>query len=311
MADVPSTTAPTPEGVAGYRAVRDDAGVIDLPRDFVSVAGPDAERFLEGQLSQDVAAIPSGGSAWALLLQPQGKMVALLRVTRTGGDVGAQSFVLDTDAGFGAAVMERLVRFKLRVRCDIEALDWRCIAVRGPRSHEAVATGEGLAASADWPGLNGADLIGDAPVAPAGVLTCPKAAWEAVRIEAGIPAMGRELDERTIPAEAGVVGPAVSFTKGCYTGQELVARIDSRGGNVPRHLCGVIMPDGVRAPAGAALRADGRDVGALTSVAWSPGRGVGVALAYVGRAVTPPAEVELSWEGGSALARVEPLPLAT
>ena len=120
--------------------------------------------------------------------------------------------------------------------------------------------------------------------------------------------MGAELTEKTIPAEAGIVARTVSFTKGCFTGQELVARIDSRGGNVPRHLRGVVV-DEATPPVGASLIVGDREVGTLTSVAPGPA-GVGVvALAYVRRDVDPPAGVEVRWEGGTAAARVETLPL--
>ena len=263
--------------------------------------GPDVITFLQGQLSQDIAGLALDGSTWALLLQPQGKVVALLRVLR----VGEEEFVLETDAGFGEAVVERLNRFKLRVKCDLDPLAWRCLAVRGPRSHELVEGG----VVADWPGLAGVDLVGESPVAPDGVPLCSLEAYEAVRIEAGIPVMGRELDEGTIPAEAGVVDMSVSFTKGCYTGQELVARIDSRGGNVPRRLRGVILPDDASPPAEATVQADGKEVGRITSVAFSPRLGASVALAYVRRAVELPAEVVVEWDGGSSPARVEALPL--
>jgi folate-binding protein YgfZ len=121
--------------------------------------------------------------------------------------------------------------------------------------------------------------------------------------------MGKEIDEKTIPAETGVVDRAVSFTKGCFTGQELVARIDARGGNVPRHLRGIVVGTNVVPPAGATVTADGKDVGALTSVAESLERRAPVALAYVRRAVEPPADVTVAWDGGSAPARVEELPL--
>jgi folate-binding protein YgfZ len=244
-----------------YRAFREAAGAVELPRDFVRATGPDVNTFLQGQLSQDVVRLSTGGSTWALLLQPQGKVTAFLRVLR----VGDEEFVLETDAGFGPAVIERLNRFKLRVNCDLEPLAWRCIAVRGPRAHELVMSG----VVADWPGLPGADLVGESPEPPAGVPMCSLDAYEAVRIEAGIPIMGRELDEGTIPAEAGVVDMSVSFTKGCYTGQELVARIDSRGGNVPRHLRGVVLGDASASPpAGATIQADGKESGRLTSVAF-------------------------------------------
>ena len=282
-----------------YRAFRESAGAVELPRDFVRAAGPDVNTFLQGQLSQDVARLGVGASAWALLLQPQGKVTAFLRVLR----VGDEEFVLETDAGFGPAVIERLNRFKLRVKCDLDPLAWRCLAVRGPKAHELVLSG----VVADWPGLPGSDVVGEAPAPPPGVPMCGMDAFEAVRIEAGIPVMGRELDEGTIPAEAGVVDMSVSFTKGCYTGQELVARIDSRGGNVPRKLRGVVL--GGPAPVGATVMADGKEAGRLTSVAFSPGLDATVALAYVRRAVEPPAEVVVEWEGGSLPARVEALPL--
>ncbi len=257
--------------------------------------------FLQGQLSQDVAGLSAGASTWALLLQPQGKVVAFLRVLR----IGEEEVVLETDAGFGPAVIEGLNRFKLRVKCDLDPLVWRCLAVRGPRAHELVQGG----VASDWPGLPGADLVGESVEAPEGVQRCSMEAYEAVRIEAGIPVMGKELDEGTIPAEAGVVDMSVSFTKGCYTGQELVARIDSRGGNVPRRLRGVVLGDGVTPPAGAAVQAEGKESGRLTSVAFSPRLGAAVALAYVRRAVEVPAEVVVEWDGGSSPASVEALPL--
>ena len=264
-------------------------------------SGPDVVTFLQGQLSQDVAGLAVGASTWALLLQPQGKVVAFLRVLR----VAEEEVVLETDAGFGPAVIERLNRFRLRVKCDLDPLAWTCLAVRGPRAHELVEGG----VVADWPGLPGVDLVGESVAAPDGVACCSLNAYEAVRIEAGIPVMGRELDEGTIPAEAGVVDMSVSFTKGCYTGQELVARIDSRGGNVPRRLRGVILGEGMSPPVGAAVSADGKESGRLTSVAFSPRLGATVALAYVRRAVEVPAEVMLEWDEGSSPARVEALPL--
>ena len=268
------------------------------------VAGPDAAKFLQGQLSQDVLALGAGTSAWSLLLAPQGKVVALLRLTTVTGD----EFVLDTDAGWGQTVIDRLNRFKLRVKADVEAMEgWRCLAVRGPDAHVAAPAG----ADADWPGLPGVDLIGPDVEAPDGARPCSLEAYEVVRIEAGVPVMGRELNESTIPAEAGIVDRSVSFTKGCYTGQELVARIDSRGGNVPRRLRGLVLTGDTPPPPGATLHVDGKDVGVVTSAAYSPGRGAAVALAYVRRAVEPPADGELTWDGGSAAARIEVLPLVS
>jgi folate-binding protein YgfZ len=279
-----------------YRFLRTAAGALWLARDAVRVSGPDARDFLQGQCSQDLASLVVGQSDWSLVLEPQGKVSALVRVTLVDEDV----LILDTDGGFGEHLQARLVRFKLRVKADIEALDWQCLAVRGP---EAGRVPDGLDAS--WPGLPGVDLLGPQPSPPPGIPMVSTEAYEAVRIEAGVPSMGAELTDRTIPAETGIVDRTVSFTKGCYTGQELVARIDSRGGHVPRHLRGVVLSG--PAPAGATVEVDGKNAGALTSVGLRPEGAV--ALAYVGRDVTPPASATVSWEGGTTSGRVEVLPL--
>jgi folate-binding protein YgfZ len=290
-----------------YRLLREGVGAVRLSRDAVLVAGRDAITFLQGQCSQDVAGFAVGESGWSLVLQPQGKVDALVRVTRVATD----SVVLDTDGGWGAPLLERLKRFKLRVNAELEPLAWSCIALRGPlaavAARDVVAGPELLIVDAGWPGLPGIDLLGPEPALPAGVTEVTSEAYEVARIEAGVPAMGTELTERTIPAEAGIVDRTVSFTKGCYTGQELVARIDSRGGNVPRHLRGVILSQRVP-PVGAALHVAGKQVGSLTSVAATVDGGA-VALAYVGRDVEPPAEATATWEGGSAEASIRTLPL--
>ena len=274
-----------------YRLLREKVGAVRVERDVVRVSGADAVTFLHGQCSQDIAGLAVGASTWSLVLQPQGKVDALVRVTRTGPD----SVVLDTDGGWGEALVARLNRFKLRVKAVIEPLAWRCVALRGPEAHAAgrtVSAGpELLVVDASWPGLPGVDLLGPQPPIPSGVAEVGVDAYQLTRIEAGVPIMGAELDERTIPAETGIVERTVSFTKGCYTGQELVARIDSRGGHVPRHLRAVLLPGGVVTP-GTELRLGTTRVGTVTSSAAAPAGGA-VGLAYVSRNVEPPAEVSL------------------
>ena len=263
-----------------------------IERDVVAVRGPDALAFLQGQLSQDVAAMAVGASLPSFLLQPTGKVDAYLRVTKRAED----DFLLDVDGGFGDAVVARLARFKLRTKADLERLPWRAVAIRG--STIVVPPGP-LALPAD----GGVDLLGPDAELPAGVRPASAEELEAARIVAGTPRMGAELDERTIPAEAGVVDRAVSFTKGCYTGQELVARIDSRGGNVPRRLRGLVVA-GDPPARGAEVVHDGTVAGRVTSAAR---RGVGsVALAYLGRAVAVPADVTV--DGVRATAVALPIP---
>lgn len=279
-----------------------DPFAVEIPRDAVRVQGPDAVTYLQGQVSQDVAALVEGASAWSFVLQPQGKVDAWFRVTRTGAD----AFVLDVDGGFGDALVARLERFKLRTKAEIDVLDgWRCIAVRNAASRQEWGSGGALVTESGWAGVEGCDLLGPDVVAPEDVAAGTFEQYEALRIECGVPAMGRELTERTIPAEAGVVDRSVSFTKGCYTGQELVARIDSRGGNVPRRLRGLILDGDGLPSAGAEVAIDGQAVGVITSAAFSARLDAVVALAYVKRDVEPPT-------GGlveGRVARIEALPL--
>jgi folate-binding protein YgfZ len=289
---------------ADYAALRTAAGAVRLRRDHIRVAGPDAASFLQGQLSQDVDAVADGGSAWSFLLQPQGKVDALVRVRRHGGE----EFFLDVDGGFGDAVMARLNRFKLRVKVDVDGAALHTLAIRGPQATAPSLDGRAIrAVDASWPGLPGFDLVADEePPPPEGVPVCALDAYETVRIEAGIPVMGREVTEATIPPELGIVERTVSFTKGCFTGQELVARIEARGGHVPRRLRGVV-GDGTTLAPGDALFVGDKKVGVVTSAAYSPARKATVALAFVARSVEPPAEVVVGSQ--TAPVRVEALPL--
>ena len=310
-----------------YEALRRGVGALALGRDVVEVRGADAGDYLQGQLSQDVGALEVGAVVDSLLLTPQGKLDALVRVARVAED----RWCLDTGAGFGEVVAARLRRFKLRVKVDIEPLAWGAVAVRGPDTATVVSGAgrhrpgsdppggdDGLGAVAvvapvAWNGVEGVDLLGEAPQVPPGVALCAPEAGEAVRVEAGIPAMGSELDDRTIAAEAGLLERTVSFTKGCYTGQELVARLDARGNKVARHLRGVVLAPGDPAAGtgawstlvGADLVHDGRSVGSITSAAWSPTLGCPVALGYVHRRVEPPAAIDVVPPGGAAPVRGE------
>jgi folate-binding protein YgfZ len=247
-----------------------------IERDVVRAHGPDTTTFLQGQLSQDIESMASGDSRWSLLLAPTGKVDAWLRVTKVGDD---DDFFLDTDGGWGDAIVTRLERFKLRTKCELEPVSgWQCLAVRGTTLDDPTAR------QIVWPGVEGVDLLGQAVTSPAH-LGLDQGAYERLRIESGVPAMGRELTDATIPVEAGqwLIDASVSFTKGCYTGQELVARIDSRGGNAPRPVRGLRLS--APAPVGAEITLDGKHVGNITSSHDT------VALAPLPRSVVPPAEV--------------------
>jgi tRNA-modifying protein YgfZ len=263
-----------------------------LPRQVVRASGPEAGSFLQGQLSQDVLALADGGSAWSWVLAPTGKVDALVRVTRITGD----DWLLDTDDGWGEPLLARLSRFKLRTKVSIEALSWRVLGLRF-RGHAGVdRQADTVELTSTWPGLEGTDRLGEAPEPPAGWRLAPAEEYERRRIVAGLPRMGAELTEKTIPAETGLIDLTVSFTKGCYTGQELVARIDSRGGHVPRHLRR-LTSTGQLTPGTELTGPDGKVAGTVTSAARTA-EGGWVGLGYVRRGVDPPATVRAGSNGG-------------
>ena len=258
-------------------------GACPVERSVLAVSGPDAEDFLQGQLSQDIAALGPGQSAWSLILQPQGRIDAFVRVTRQAAD----RFVLDTDGPL-EQVDARLRRFMLRTDVTLEPLDWRCIAVRGPRAEDAAVSGEVVAPVP----TGGVDVLGPDPAVPGDVPAVDPEALEAHRIRCGFPRMGVDIDDRTIPAEAEIVDFTVSFTKGCFTGQELVARMDSRGSSAPRYLRLLTLEGHVELAGGEPIvGADGSEVGTVTSAAGDAMAGATVALGFVKRSVEMPAEV--------------------
>lgn len=302
--------------VDAQRLLRHDVAAVRLPRDVVRATGKDAVEYLQGQLSQDLAALEPGGVAHSLVLEPTGKVDAWVRVWRpAGSDDGAPELLLEVDSGAGPGLLTRLERFKLRVEVDLELVAWHLVAVRGPATPapEQLAGPSVLAAAVDWAGLRGVDLLGPDVEVPDGISEVGAAALDAVRVEAGWPAMATELgpdqEPKVIPAEAGewLVERSVSFTKGCYTGQELVARVDSRGSRTPRKLRGLVVDGDDEPEVGATVVVDGEGRGQVTSVARSAELGRPVALAYVHRSVEPGATVRLGDGGPTATVRELPL----
>lgn len=226
-----------------------------LARDFVCVQGDDAESYLQSQVSNQIAGLAVRASRSSLLLDPTGKLVAALRVTRFEDTV----FILDAEQGFGGAIVARLNRFKIRVKADVSLLDWQCVALRGPGARGAAnALGrvptDGLVVDAWWGGDDAVDLVGASVVDAEGVEACTAAEFDALRVGAGWPLAGVDFTSGCIPAETGLVGVAVSFSKGCYPGQELVERMDSRAVTAPHvlrlvddanHSVGDVVADGV------------------------------------------------------------------
>ena len=311
-ATLSSVSAPSNDQIiAGYEALEGTGGVVVVERDVLSVTGPDAARYLQGQLSQDVVAMV-GDSAWSFLLAPTGKVDAWLRVHR----IDAESYFLETDPGYGDLILTRLKRFLLRTKATI-AEPQRCALVQHRWDSSLVRLGGdgpdgALVATPVGPHVAGRDeLFVDASLTDPRLSVVDAVANEAMiryRVVHGIPAMGTELTEDTIPGEAGawVIDSSVSFTKGCYTGQELVARIDSRGNNVP-HPIRLLMLEG-EASVGEDVTVDGAALGTITSIAPSLSAELpALALARVGRAVVPGTHVAVgSGPSACAAAVVEP-----
>jgi folate-binding protein YgfZ len=242
-------------------AVTPQTRVARRPRAYVRVAGPEAESYLQRMVSNDVAALGPGDSCEALLLTAKARVIAPLRVLRRGPD----DFLLLTEPELGERVRAELVRFRLATKAEIE-----------PEEHES------------WLVLGGEEVLDRRPEGD----EASEEEADRARIEAGEPRWGREIDESILPAEAGLERTHVSFTKGCYPGQEPIARQHYRG-KVNRRLRVLELEGDAVPPPGTELALAGKTVGRITSAVR------GVALAYV--RVEVPEDAELSVvSGGTA-----------
>jgi folate-binding protein YgfZ len=238
-----------------------EISVAKRPRAFVGVRGPDAEDYLQRMLSNDVAALAIGEACDALLLTPKARVIAPMRVFRRS----AEDFLLLTEPHLGEALRDELVRMRFAAKADI--------ALEEHGSYLLVGERDGGIANEDY-GVPAAEILDREP--PSELPELEEGELEALRIAAGTPRFGSEIDERVLPAEAGLVGRAISLEKGCYPGQEPVARLHYRG-HANRHLR-VLEVEG--AESGDELVFDGKAVGRVTSAVGD------LALGYV-RAEVP------------------------
>lgn len=282
-------------GPDGVRALLDTSGAVFTVRDVINAVGPDTLKFLQSQLSQDLNPLAVGRSTWSFLLQPTGKLVGFMRVTRTADD----AFRLDADPGAGAVIAAALKRFLIRTKCTLDLVESAPVwSVRGAQTVGAVLPHEAVPA---FPSMPGFDVFAES--APSDVPQVAEACLNYARISSGTPMYPYELNESTIPNATGLVGLAVSFAKGCYVGQELVERIDSRGAQTPRVLRRLVFDavsdrDAVALVGGADVFHDGTVRGVLTSAAAEPSSDVlpmtrVVALGYVHRDTEPGSAVRV------------------
>jgi tRNA-modifying protein YgfZ len=245
------------------------------PRAYVRVSGRDAEDFLQRMLSNDVAALDEGGSCDALLLTAKARVIAPLKVWRRG----PEDFLLLTEPELGDVLRSQLLRTRFAAKCEIE-----------PEEHTSTVVFGGADGIATQDFGTPAVEVLDRELEP----TLSDEELERLRIEAGTPRFGREIDDRVLPAEAGLTERFVSFTKGCYPGQEPIARLHYRGRANRRLSVLELEPDHVPV-ADAELVLEGKAVGRVTSAV------PGLALGYVRREVEDGTELEV--EGRRAKVR--------
>jgi folate-binding protein YgfZ len=311
-----------------HQALLGGAAIVDRGgRGRLRLSGKDRRAYLQGLLTNDIAALGPGTGCYAAYLTAQGRMIADMRVFELGDAV-----LIDLEGPVAATVRDRLAQFVFSEDVAIEDLtdETTQIGVYGPDAPRVVAAafaaehagGEpspaaaaleamDMHANARWdfrgapvhvlrgddPGVAGFDLVAGAALrdalhaslraAGAGDVSDPVV--ETVRIEAGRPRFGADMDEETIPLEAGIEDRAISRTKGCYVGQEIIIRVIDRGhGRVARRLVGLRLAS-PRVPArGEVIRGGDREIGRVTSAAFSPRLDAPIALGYVHRDFVEP-----------------------
>jgi tRNA-modifying protein YgfZ len=312
-------TQAMPELDAQYRVMREGAGLLERSRrGKLLVRGEDAAEYLESQLTNEMEGLAAGEGCYAALLNRKGHIQADMRVLRL-----QDGFWLDSEAGALDPMRRHLETYK--IGREVEILDLTAeraiVSVIGPAADELAGVGAGeegkhveasvagLACRAPWTDL-GLDLIlaaEDSPALVAALLDAGGApvseeAAEILRVETGRPRFGAEMGPETMPAEAGIVERAVSFSKGCYIGQEPVARLHYKG-RPNRHLRGLRLSG--PAESGDPLLLGEREVGRIGTAVVSPALGP-IALAIVRREARPGETLAVG--GRDAAAEVVELP---
>jgi folate-binding protein YgfZ len=316
-------SVPSPGVLEQYDAARRGAAIIDRSdRGRITISGNDRASYLQGLLTNDIVALSAGEGCYAAYLTPQGRMISDVWVYELGDEI-----LLTLGRDVKDAVLTRLDQsiFTEDVQIRDSTDSFTSVAVVGPAAADTLSSvlegrsASDLAALAEHAsakarfndhaaivlrvtdtGEPGYELLVDredrttimSAVAEAGAVPIDAGVAETLRVEAGIPRFHRDMDEQTIPLEAGIETSAISFTKGCFVGQEVIVRVLHRGhGRVARKLVGITLERGAPAPAGTLVHSEGRDVGRVTSSVASPAVGRPVALAYVTRDLATPGTV--------------------
>lgn len=290
-----------------YNAAHNSAALVERSsQGTVALTGADRASFLHALLTNDIAGLPTGRGVYAAYLTPQGRMISDMRVIETG-----TRLLLSVDRHVAAPLAERFD--KLIFSEDVQAKDASDIVVlgvHGPSAGRMIQHATGVSAADlesqydnvtvesltivrdDALGVPGYDVYVPgtdrdairAKLIEAGAVQVSDDVAEALRIEAGRPRFGVDMTTDTIPLEAGIEDRAISFTKGCYVGQEVIVRVMHRGhGRVARRLVSIVIPDGDVPVRGDKILLGDRAVGEITSATASPKMGSPLALGYVQR----------------------------
>jgi tRNA-modifying protein YgfZ len=305
--------AVTVELDAQYRQLREECGLLVRERGFVDVLGPDGAEYLQGQLTNDVEAVGVGEGQYAALLDRKGHMQTDMRLIRVGED----AILIDLEPRAKDAALRHLTMYS--IGRDVQVVDASAergaISLIGPRAPEIAGTPPLPEFANEATTVAGVDVVAVgtrdgidllhpaaerdrllAALTGAGAVEVSPEAVEILRVESGVPRFGAEMDTATMPAEAAIVEDAVSFTKGCYIGQETVARLHYKG-KPNRHLRGLRL-SGAAEP-GATLRLGEKEVGTLGGAVVSPALGP-IGLAIVRREAEPGTELAVGEDGVTA-----------
>lgn len=301
-----------------YNALRDGAGWIERQdAGRLRLRGRDRKTYLHGLLTNDIESLAAGTGVYAALLTAQGRMISDMHVYEIG-----DALIVTLPRSLAASMRERLDQFIFSedVQVEDETATTTQVGIYGPLAAGAIGgldPAEIVLPSREF-GLDGFEIVTDPERLPGvieaieshGARAVDIAALEVLRVEAGVPRFLVDMTDATIPLEAGIEARAISMTKGCYPGQEVIVRVLHRGGGrVAKKLVGVVLDEtAAEPPCGAIVRAGDREIGLLTSIVRSVQLDRPLALGYVHRDFTAPGTIV---EVDGMPAAIHALPIAS
>jgi aminomethyltransferase len=268
------------ELISNYKTFRENGGFYESKRGLIEVTGKEAVQFLNGLVTNNVAALEEGGQMSAAFPNAQGRLLAIVKIMRRGN-----KFLFETDEATREKVFSNLFRFTYAGDFFVEDVskNYRVFEVQGAnltvKSPEIIAFQSSRRTNYFVPADSAENFKND--LIDQNAVEISEELYEILRIENGTPLYGIDMDETTIVPEVGF-DELISYTKGCYIGQEIIARIHFRG-HVAKQLTGLIFEDETAEikPGGEIKSSEGKNAGKITSVTFSPKLEKNIALAYV------------------------------